>query len=143
MSKPTAASLLAQAARPVVKVGSSLVSGGEIFRHDGLAADIAGWPVPLILISSGAVALGHRAAPELSRASLAERQALSAIGQPLLMAQWEKALTGANARTAQILLTPDVTDDAERRENAKATIATVLKAGLVPVVNENDTVATD
>jgi glutamate 5-kinase len=137
------ASLLAGARRPVLKVGSSLVAAGEVFRHDGLAADIAGWPASFVVISSGAVALGHRAAPHLSRETLRERQALSAIGQPLLMAQWERALTGADARTAQILLTPDVTDDEERRANARATIETVLAAGIVPIVNENDTVATD
>ncbi|GGY47229.1 glutamate 5-kinase [Parvularcula lutaonensis] len=138
-----AAQLLAGAKRLVVKVGSSLVAGGEIFRHDGLAGDLASWPQSLVLISSGAVALGHRAAPQLSKTTLVERQALSAIGQPLLMARWEQALGGANARTAQVLLTPDVTDDPQRRDNARATLETVLQAGLLPVVNENDTVATD
>lgn len=138
-----AGSLLAGAGRIVVKVGSSLIAGGEVFRHDGLAGDLSSWPAELVLISSGAVTVGHAAAPHLSRSTLAERQALSSIGQPLLMARWEQAMAGANARTAQVLLTPDVTADPGRRENARATLATLLASGLLPVVNENDAVATD
>lgn len=140
---PDATSLLTAAKRVVVKVGSSLIAGGEVFRHDGLAGDLSGWPAETLLISSGAVALGHRAAPHLSRESLAERQALSSIGQPLLMATWEQALGGADARTAQVLLTPDVTDDPVRRDNAEATISMLLQSGILPIVNENDAVATD
>nr|WP_233061352.1 glutamate 5-kinase [Parvularcula mediterranea] len=131
------------AKRLVVKVGSSLVAGGDIFRHDGFAGDLAGLSAEAVLISSGAVALGRRAAPDVAGETLAQRQALSAIGQPLLMATWEQAMGGANARTAQVLLTPDVTDDPKRRENAKATIEALLSAGMLPIVNENDTVATD
>ncbi|NRA29660.1 MAG: glutamate 5-kinase [Parvularculaceae bacterium] len=138
-----ATTLLTKAKRIVVKVGSSLIANGDVFRHDGLAGDLSAWPAETLLISSGAVALGHRAAPDLSRESLAERQALSSIGQPLLMATWEQALGGANARSAQVLLTPDVTDDPVRRDNAKATIGMLLKSGLLPIVNENDAVATD
>jgi len=139
----SAADLLSSSKRVVVKVGSSLVASGDVFRHDGLAGDLSTWPSEAVLISSGAVALGSRAAPHLSRASLAERQALSSIGQPLLMATWEQALGGANARTAQVLLTPDVTDDPVRRENAKATISMLLASQILPIVNENDAVATD
>lgn len=139
----TAAALLKRSKCIVVKVGSSLVAGGTIFRHDGLAGDLANRNERLVLISSGAVAVGREAAPHLSAETLAGRQALSAVGQPLLMARWEQALGGANARTAQILLTPDVTSDPVRRDNARATLAEVLGADLLPVVNENDTVATD
>ncbi|MEM1379925.1 MAG: glutamate 5-kinase [Pseudomonadota bacterium] len=127
----------------VVKVGSSLIAAGDVFRHDGLAGDLSSLDGEVALISSGAVALGHRAAPHLSRETLAERQALSSIGQPLLMATWERAMGGANARTAQVLLTPDVTDDPIRRSNAEATIRTLLESGVLPIVNENDAVATD
>lgn len=143
MTAPSAAGILQGAKRLVVKVGSSLVAGGEVFRHDGLAGDLAAWSAPIVLISSGAVALGRLAAPQIEGSSLPERQALSAIGQPLLMAKWEQAMGGANARTAQVLLTPDVTGDPIRRDNARATMEEVLRAGLLPVVNENDTVATD
>lgn len=139
----TASDLLSAATRIVVKVGSSLVANGNIFRHDGLAGDLASWDKPLVLISSGAVAVGRQAAPDLAPDTLSARQALSAIGQPLLMAKWEQSLGGANARTAQILLTPDVTDDPVRSDNARATLEEVLSAQLLPIVNENDTVATD
>ncbi|MEM9840481.1 MAG: glutamate 5-kinase [Pseudomonadota bacterium] len=135
--------LLSASRRMVVKVGSSLIAAGDVFRHDGLAGDLSSAGGDVVLISSGAVALGHRAAPHLSRNTLAERQALSSLGQPLLMATWEQAMGGANARTAQVLLTPDVTDDPVRRDNAKATLSTLLNAGILPIVNENDAVATE
>jgi glutamate 5-kinase len=73
------AGLLANARRLVIKAGSSLVQEGTIFRHDGLAGDLAARDGETILISSGAVALGRAAAPQIAGVSLAQRQALSAI----------------------------------------------------------------
>ena len=138
-----AAALLADARLLVVKVGSSLVAGGAPFSADGLARDLAARDGPSVLVSSGAVALGRAVRPDLVSAGLAGQQALSALGQPRLMRMWEAALGGQGRPCAQVLLTPDVTDDRARYLNARAALRALLGAGVVPVVNENDAVATD
>ena len=135
--------LLADARLLVVKVGSSLVAGGAPFSADGLAADLAQRGGPCVLVSSGAVALASAVRPELAREGLAGQQALSAIGQPRLMRLWESALAGQGLASAQVLLTPDVTDDRARYLNARAALRALIGASIVPVVNENDAVATD
>ena len=127
----------------VVKIGSSLVAGGAPFSADGLAADLAAREGASVVVSSGAVALGLAVRPALAKQGLPGKQALSAIGQPRLMRLWEAALGGQGLGSAQVLLTPDVTDDRARYLNARAALRTLLGAGVVPVVNENDAVATD
>ncbi|HWA63351.1 MAG TPA: glutamate 5-kinase, partial [Caulobacteraceae bacterium] len=97
----------------------------------------------LLVVSSGAVALGRRRLGLRRRAlTLAEKQAAAAAGQSLLMRAWEEALEPHGLATAQILLTPDDTEVRRRFLNARATLETLLDLGVVPVVNENDTVAT-
>ncbi|HEX7758250.1 MAG TPA: glutamate 5-kinase, partial [Caulobacteraceae bacterium] len=142
---------LADARLIVVKVGSALVVDAaagapdrawlEAFAID--AARIRARGQKLLVVSSGAVALGRRRLGLRRKAlTLAEKQAAAAAGQTLLMAAWDKALEPHGLGTAQILLTPDDTEVRRRFLNARATLETLLDLGLVPVVNENDTVAT-
>ncbi len=135
----------------VVKVGSSLVVGGETGDVDrpwlaAFAADAARMRARgqrLLVVSSGAVALGRRRLGLRKRAlTLAEKQASAAAGQSALMRAWEEAFEPAGISAAQVLLTPDDTEVRRRFLNARATLETLLDLGVVPVVNENDTVAT-
>jgi glutamate 5-kinase len=144
-----AASLLARAQRVTVKIGSSLLIGDAgALRRDWLftlAADLAalhGAAKQLIVVSSGAVALG-RAALGLERSErLAAKQAAAAAGQPLLMQAWQAAMADFGIPTAQLLLTIDDTESRRRWLNARATVEMLLAQGALPVVNENDSVAT-
>src|SRR6185312_6919547 len=97
----------------------------------------------LLVVSSGAVALGRRRL-DLKRRTLTlpEKQA-AAAGQSLLMRAWEEALAPAGLTAAQVLMTPDDTEVRRRFLNARATLETLLELGVTPVVNENDTVATE
>ena len=135
----------------VVKVGSSLVVEGESGQADAawlaaFAADLARLRQRgqrLLVVSSGAVALGRRRLNLPRRAlTLAEKQAAAAAGQSLLMRAWEEALQPHGLGAAQVLLTPDDTEVRRRFLNARATLETLLDLGVIPVVNENDTVAT-
>ena len=134
----------------VVKVGSALVVDPDTGAADAawladLAADLrrlAARGQKTVIVSSGAIALGRRRLALKRRAlTLPEKQAAAAAGQSLLMRAWEEALDGRAA--AQVLLTPDDTEVRRRYLNARATLETLLELGVTPVVNENDTVATD
>ena len=136
----------------VVKVGSALVVDAATGRVDrgwlsALAADIGrlrSRGQALVVVSSGAVALGReRLALPPHPLTLPQKQAAAAAGQSLLMRAWEEALEPQNLRVAQVLLTPDDTENRRRFLNARATLKTLIGAGAVAVVNENDTVATD
>ncbi|HEY3797249.1 MAG TPA: glutamate 5-kinase [Caulobacteraceae bacterium] len=143
---------LATARLVVVKVGSALVVDAESGAADAawlaaLARDLgrlkARGQKPLI-VSSGAVALGRRRLGLTRRAlTLPEKQAAAAAGQSLLMRAWEEAFAPAGLIAAQILMTPDDTEVRRRYLNARATLETLLELGVAPVVNENDTVATE
>ena len=143
-------SRLAQARRIVVKIGSStLVSPeGEPRRAwlNGLAADIAALQkrgAEVIVVSSGAIALGRRRLKLNAGAlRLEEAQAAASVGQIALAEAWTEALAANGLTAAQILLTLDDTEERRRYLNARATIATLLGLHAVPVINENDTVAT-
>jgi glutamate 5-kinase len=139
------------AARIVVKVGSALLVG------DGGAADAA-WLAAfaadlarlrargqqVLVVSSGAVALGRRRLGLGRRAlTLPEKQAAAAAGQSALMRAWEEAFEPHGLSAAQVLLTRDDTEMRRRWLNARATVETLLGLGVVPVVNENDTVVTE
>ncbi len=142
---------LAGAARVVVKIGSALLveeASGDIRRRwlEALADDVAGSRAAgqeVILVSSGAIAVGRRhlgLAPGPLR--LEEKQAAAATGQIRLAHAYQEALARHQITVAQVLLTLDDTEDRRRHLNARATLATLLKLGAVPVINENDTVAT-
>ena len=121
---------------------------GEIRRAwlDALADDVArcrrrGQEV--ILVSSGAIAVGRRHLGLRGRVlRLEEKQAAAATGQIRLAHAYQEALARHGITVAQILLTPDDTEERRRHLNARATFAQLLALGAVPVVNENDTIAT-
>ncbi len=138
-------------ARLVVKVGSSLLVGGDGQLHAewlaSLAADVAAARArgqQIILVSSGAIALGARrlGLKKGGRASLEDAQAAAAVGQVALAAAWSEALGGQGMIAAQVLLTLDDLELRRRFLNAAATLDRLLALGVVPVLNENDTVAT-
>ena len=143
-------SVLAAARRIVVKVGSALLVGADGADRAWLAAfaaDVArlrhrGQQV--LVVSSGAVALGRRRLKLTRRAlTLPEKQAAAAAGQSGLMRAWEEALEPHGIAAAQVLLTRDDTEVRRRWLNARATVETLLGLGVVPVINENDTVVTE
>ncbi|CAN7470922.1 glutamate 5-kinase [Phenylobacterium sp. LjRoot225] len=142
---------LANARRIVVKVGSALVVGEEGPDRQWLAAFAADLArvrergQQVLVVSSGAVALGRRrlSFPRKRPLTLPEKQAAAAAGQSALMRAWEEALEPHGLAAAQILLTRDDTEVRRRWLNARATVETLLQLGLVPVINENDTVVTE
>ena len=137
--------------RIVVKVGSSLLvdsAAGQLKREwlSSLAADIAalhGESKDLIVVSSGAIALGRTVLKlPAGTLKLEDSQAAAAVGQIALARAWSEAL-GARALTAgQVLMTLQDTEERRRYLNARSTIAKLLEWRSVPVINENDTVAT-
>jgi glutamate 5-kinase len=142
---------LAAARRIVIKIGSALLVDAERGRpaSDWLAAlgeDVealraAGKQV--VIVSSGAVALGRLALGLSGKLRLEEKQAAAAAGQARLMRAYESVFSTYNTPVAQALLTPDDTEQRRRWLNARATLETLLTLGAVPIVNENDTVATE
>lgn len=142
---------LAAARRVVVKVGSALLvgAGGAADAHwlHAFAADVARMRArgqQVLVVSSGAVALGRRRLGVLKRAlTMPEKQAAAAAGQSALMRAWEEAFEPHGLTAAQVLLTRDDTEVRRRWLNARATVETLLALGVVPVVNENDTVVTE
>lgn len=147
MSAPTP---LSSAKRIIVKTGSALIADAEgNARADWLAqlaSDIATLRTAgaeVVLVVSGAVALGTRGLGKAKLTSLDEKQAAAAIGQPRLMQALSDAFAVHAITSAQALLTLDDTEHRRRWLNARATLETLLEAGVVPVINENDTVATE
>lgn len=143
--------LLRDARRVVVKVGSSLVTNdgqgldeaaiGEWCRQ---IAQLAAEKRELIMVSSGAIAegmkrLGWKARPQ----AVHELQAAAAVGQMGLVQMYETKLREHGLRSAQVLLTHSDLSDRERYLNARTTLLSLLKLGVLPVINENDTVVTD
>ncbi|MBI5596563.1 MAG: glutamate 5-kinase [Elusimicrobia bacterium] len=138
------------ARRIVVKVGSGVLSG----RAQGLDAAViarlarevaqaraAGREV--LIVSSGAILAGRQRLKLSGRPSIELKQAAAAVGQSRLMRTWEAALARSRLTAAQVLLTSDDLKDRERYLNARNTLLTLLGLGVVPVVNENDTVAVE
>ncbi len=138
--------------RVVIKVGSSLLiapNGGV--RRDWLAAVVANIAVrrktgqQVIVVSSGAIALGARRLDfaKGGRAALEDSQAAAAVGQIELAGVWAELFATHDIQAAQVLLTLDDLENRRRYLNVSATINRLLEAGAVPVLNENDTVATE
>ncbi|MDE2477239.1 MAG: glutamate 5-kinase [Alphaproteobacteria bacterium] len=142
---------LASARRIVVKVGSSLIvdsAAAQIKREwlASLAADIAEFKhakKDVVIVSSGAIALGRRALGlRKGPLRLEESQAAAAAGQVRLAQSYVDAFQAHNIAVAQILLTLEDTEARRRYLNARDTISRLLSLGAVPVINENDTIAT-
>jgi len=146
----TPAAALAAAKRLVVKIGSALLVGedGEIDRAwlDAMVDDLARCRArrqEVIVVSSGAIAVGRRHLGLRGRAlRLEEKQAAAATGQIRLAHAYQEALARHGITVAQILLTLEDTEERRRHLNARATLNQLLTLGAVPVINENDTVAT-
>ncbi len=143
---------LAAAKRVVVKIGSALIvdAASALPREEwlaGVAEDIAGMVkrgVEVVVVSSGAIALARRQLGFLgAKLKLEEKQAAAAVGQIRLAQAWSEALGAVGITAAQMLLTLDDTEDRRRYLNARATLSTLLGLGCVPVINENDSVATN
>jgi glutamate 5-kinase len=145
----TPIALLSSARRITVKVGSSLLVGDDGVRAawlESLAADLAAMVRDgrqVVVVSSGAVGLGRGRAQLPANRRLDVKQAAAALGQPLLMRAWSDALAGHGLAVAQLLLTFGDTEARSRWRNARATLEMLLKSGAVPIVNENDSVATE
>lgn len=144
-------SIIADSKRLVVKVGSSLVTNdGRGLDHDAIgrwAAQIAalrGAGKEVVLVSSGAIAEGMQRLGWSKRPrEIDELQAAAAVGQMGLAQVYESRFAEHGIRTAQILLTHADLADRERYLNARSTLLTLLRLGVVPIINENDTVVTD
>ena len=135
----------------VVKIGSALIVDPDAAAPrtawlEGVAADIAALRargVGVIVVSSGAIALARRQLGlTQKRLRLEEKQAAASVGQIRLAQAWSEALSAHGLVAAQLLLTMDDTEDRRRYLNARATLRTLLELGAVPVINENDSVAT-
>jgi glutamate 5-kinase len=136
--------------RAVIKIGSGLIAPGGKKCSTKYTLPVAGFISEeknrgreIILVSSGAVASGLSTLPEFikrTHRTIPEKQALAAIGQPLLMANWSRFF---DFPCAQLLLTYDDVHNRKRFVNAKNTVQQLLKMGCLPIVNENDTVAVE
>jgi glutamate 5-kinase len=146
----THAEHLANARRVVVKIGSALFvdqQTGAMNRAwlEGICADVADMRragKDVVIVSSGAVALGLRELKLARSSRLEESQAAAATGQILLAHAYQEILRSFDITAAQVLLTLDDSERRERYLNASRTLLTLLGYGAVPVINENDTVAT-
>lgn len=150
MSQTTATSL-GEAKRIVVKIGSALLTDqtNGTLKRDWLKtliqdiADMRARGQEVILVSSGAIALGRgRLGLPSGPLKLEESQAAAAAGQIHLAQAFQSLLEKHNINCAQILLTLDDTETRRRYLNARSTIETLLKLGALPLINENDTIAT-
>jgi len=141
----------ADAARIVVKVGSSLVTNeGRGIDHDAVArwageiAALAAAGKALVLVSSGAIAEGmQRLGWKTRPRAIHDLQAAAAVGQMGLVNAYERAFAPYALHTAQVLLTHEDLSDRRRYLNARTTLTTLLDLHAIPIINENDTVTTD
>jgi glutamate 5-kinase len=141
---------VAAAARIVVKIGTNVLmrddGGVSIGAFYGIAESLANFRRAgreVLLVSSGAVGLGVQRLELSARPSeLALVQACAAVGQSRLMSMYDDAFEKLGFRVAQVLLTEDDFLDSRRHENLRATLTTLLQLGVIPVINENDTVST-
>ncbi len=141
---------LSNSRRVVVKIGSALLVADNRLRSEWLAslaedvADLRKRGKDVVLVSSGSIALG-RAALSLPAGTLAleQSQAAAAVGQIRLARAYEEALAPHGLTTAQVLVTLEDSANRRRYLNSRATLGQLLALGVVPIVNENDTVATD
>ena len=133
--------------RVVLKLGSRILTGGttdlDPRRMARVAEAVAGeMGADVVIVSSGAIAagfrtLGHTATPQRTR----DRQAAAAVGQGRLMSLWAGAFRHVGLEVAQVLLTNDCLTDRRRYNAARQALGALLEAGVVPIVNENDTVS--
>ena len=143
--------LIKESRRWVIKIGSSLLTNnGQGLDRDAIAvwveqiAGLAKRGYEVVLVSSGAVAAGmHRLGWKERPTAIHEQQAAAAVGQMGLIQAYEVAFQKFNLQTAQVLLDHDDLSNRQRYLNARQTMRTLTKLGVIPIVNENDTVVTD
>jgi glutamate 5-kinase len=146
----TARQRIAAARRIVIKVGTNAIIRDDGAPAVGLIHGLVESAINLrregrevIFVSSGAIALGvRRLGMDASPTQLSMKQACAAVGQSQLMSLYESGFQHFDVATAQILLTEDDFLDAVRYSNLRGTLETLLTLGIVPVINENDTVST-
>jgi glutamate 5-kinase len=132
--------------RVVLKVGSHVLSeNGKIakdrmFALVELISELQNHNYDVILVSSGAVAAGYTQL-HLDRTSVANKQALAAIGQPLLLKMYQEKFAKFDMLCSQVLLSADVFDSRKATKHAKVAVDTLLANRVVPIINENDTVS--
>lgn len=142
---------LKEASKIIIKVGTSSltypngkINFDRIEKLTRVIADIQNSGCQVVLVSSGAIAVGsgklHR---DKKPRTIAEKQALAAVGQAELVRIYQKFFGEYGQQVAQILLTRDVVTDRLKSKNARNTLNTLLKMNIIPIINENDTVATD
>ncbi|MBN1823778.1 MAG: glutamate 5-kinase, partial [Endomicrobiales bacterium] len=137
--------------RIVIKIGTNTLSAADgtldTKRIKSLAGEIAALKKSshqVVIVSSGAIGAGMGKMKLSSRPSaLKDKQALAAVGQPILMDAYQEAFGALGITVAQVLVTRHDFDDRRRYVNAKNTMLSLLELGAVPVVNENDTVAVE
>lgn len=139
--------LIRAAKRVVIKIGSTVLATKEGInqkRIDSLAEEISGIDKDVVIVSSGAIAAG------MGRLSLRKRpeeirlkQAAAAVGQSRLMWAYEKSFESYGKKVAQVLLTREDLTERRRYLYAKNTLETLIELGVIPIVNENDTIAVD
>ena len=142
--------LLKPVRRIVIKAGSGILAGKDglnrntIYNITDDICDLRSKGFEIILVSSGAIAAGIRKTGCSSRPdAISEKQAMAAIGQSILMNAYEKAFGRHGYTVAQILITRDDLNNRRRYLNARNTIFTLLSWGIIPIINENDTVVID
>ena len=134
--------------RVVLKVGSHVLTENSGMAEDritalvALIAQIKAKGTEVILVSSGAVAAGYTQL-HLDRSEVANRQALAAIGQPYLLGLYRELFAEHKLLASQVLLSADVFDSRKATRHAKIAIDTLLANGVIPIINENDTVSID
>ncbi len=137
--------------RVVVKIGSSLLTHSNaklnINRIDILArtlTDLINSSKEVILVSSGAIAAGMGRMNILDKPdAIPQKQALAAVGQAVLMKIYQRLFNDYNQVAAQVLLTKGIMKKESLRNNAKNTLTSLFQMGVIPIINENDTVATE
>ena len=146
MTAPRVPEHVPAASRVVVKVGSSSISGERAGQLASLVDALAGAHArgtEVVLVSSGAIASGLPYLRLAERpADLAVQQAAAAVGQGLLVRRYQEQLDAHGITAGQVLLTAGDIDDPAHRRNAERALETLLALRILPIVNENDTVAT-
>ncbi|MBW2286257.1 MAG: glutamate 5-kinase [Deltaproteobacteria bacterium] len=149
-SRDDAFAEIAKARRIVVKVGSAILAANGGIADEAFAdiarqiSELADSGRDVVLVSSGAIAIGNRDLGwDIPSESIPEKQAAAAVGQIGLTGLYKQHFAHFGRQVAQILLTRSGLEDHERFLNARHTLGTLLRNGVIPIVNENDTVATD
>ncbi|OGC06419.1 glutamate 5-kinase [candidate division WOR-1 bacterium RIFOXYD2_FULL_36_8] len=131
----------------VIKIGSStltLENKLDVKNLERIVEEISSLKKRIIIVTSGAIVTGSQKLGFTTKPkTIPQKQAAAAIGQSVLMRQYEKAFEKYGITTAQVLLTRDAIENRERYLNVRNTMTTLLNEGVIPIVNENDTVAID